>query len=137
MSSSIILDNTTQKRLESFAKSHGLNTHAEAIVTLLNASSVEVLPEPSALPSEENILQRLSTGLPEAFWQRKNVLDHRAQQHLLTEEEYTERVALCTQLEQWQASLLEEVFTLAQQRQESPYTIMRRLGLPIRQKETA
>jgi hypothetical protein len=128
MSSPIVLDPKTQQRLQDFAQSHGLNSSEEAVVVLLDESPTALLT-PSA-KQEEEILKRITIGLPEAFWQRKKVLDSRAEEHLLTSEEYEERLSLIQKLEQWQVGILEDIVVLAQAKKESPAIVMRRLGLP-------
>jgi hypothetical protein len=128
MSSPIVLNEKTQQRLQEFAQSHGLNSPEEAVVALLNESPIASLP--SETRQEEEILRRINTGLPETFWQRKKALDTQAEAHLLTPEEYEERISLIQKLEQWQVSILEAIVALAQVKKESPAIIMRRLGLP-------
>jgi phosphoglycerate-specific signal transduction histidine kinase len=128
MSSPIILNEKTQQRLQYFAVSHGLNSPEEAVVALLNESPTASLS--SQTKQEEEILRRITAGLPETFWQRKKALDARAEQLTLTEEDHQERTSLVQKLEQWQVSLLEDIVALAQVKKEAPTVIMRRLGKP-------
>jgi ribosomal 50S subunit-associated protein YjgA (DUF615 family) len=128
MSSPIILNEKTQQRLQEFAQSHGLNSPDEAVIALLDESPTASLS--SETKQEEEILRRITAGLPETFWQRKKALDARAEQLTLTKEEHQERTSLVQKLEQWQVSLLEDIVALAQVKKEAPAVIMRRLGLP-------
>jgi hypothetical protein len=128
MSSPIVLNEKTQQRLHEFAQSHGLHSPEEAVVALLDESPTALLS--SETKQEEEILRRITAGLPETFWQRKKALDAQAEAHLLTPEEYEERISLIQKLEQWQVSILEAIVALAQVKKESPAVIMRRLGLP-------
>ena len=123
----ITLDKPTQRRLEALAKKQGRPT--EKVAASLVAT---VLFKEPAKDRESELLRLISEGLPENFWSRKAELDAKAEAALLTPDEYNERLVLLSQMERWQVARLEAVVELAQLREETPHTVMQKLGiLPV------
>lgn len=123
----ITLDPPTQRRLEALAKKQ--NRPTEEVAASLMAAAL--FREP-VQDRENELLRVISEGLPEAVWARKAELDGQAEAGSLTPDQYQERLALLTQIERWQVTRLEAVIELAQLREETPQTVMQKLGiLPV------
>ncbi|MCX6367127.1 MAG: hypothetical protein NTX57_10520 [Armatimonadetes bacterium] len=123
----ITLDKPTQRRLEALAKKQ--NRPTEEVAASLMAAAL--FKEP-AVDRESTLLRLISEGLPESFWSRKAVLDTKAEAGTLTPDEHIERLAYLTEMERWQVARLEAVVELAQLREETPQTVMQKLGiLPV------
>lgn len=123
----ITLDKPTQRRLEALAKKQ--NRPTEEVAAALVAT---VLFKEPTIDRESELLHLIADGLPESFWSRKAALDAKAEAVALTPDEYQERLGLLTKLEHWQVARLEAVVELAQLREETPQTVMQKLGiLPV------
>jgi hypothetical protein len=127
----LTLDTPTQRRLEDRARQENRTT--EEVAATLLASVLLTENAPTNTPNRETELWRLlEEGLPETFWLRREVLEAKAANHTLTSQEQEERLALITQMEQWQVRRLQRVVELAQIRGEQPSDLLQRLGVAPR-----
>jgi hypothetical protein len=95
---------------------------------LLHERLLSGLPEISPLRSEQ-LLLRISEGLPIAFWERLGFLRRKAEESALTPEEYQERLDLITKQDQSHLQRMEYVLELAHLRKQNPHTTLKELGI--------
>ncbi len=117
---------TTEKLLEAASKlsPEELNQLVDNVLKLRADRAAVSLPQ-----AESDLLEKVNRGLPEAVWQRYEVLLKRRQAEKLTDEEHAELVNISDQIEVQNAERIQHLIKLAQLRKQSLPDLMNELGI--------